>query len=322
MKSIETIRSLDRTERRALIEMYREGIATLEQMKGYNDNPADTVRETVRELGYRPALLIVATLINSRTDDGRIDKAVKLWASGVDDSLDGNAAYELGLYSSIHPAHLNQIGRAMMEYSPYDDPTGKAASSDEPASSDEAPALADVAEIAPDHITLAGDYMPTEYRASFSGKSLQAYVSIGGETFRAVFSGVCGELFTACKRAMQGETVTVDADDLATVLGTAKAIPQRKPAEPNPDKQRHGEVPEKWFIGQEMTGKNWRILFDGDAGKTRVIFPRKPSAKAIEAVKAAGFYWSPALKSWNKGLNFRAFRAAEKLHAELHALTA
>ena len=53
-----------------------------------------------------------------------------------------------------------------------------------------------------------------------------------------------------------------------------------------------------------------------------MIFPRKPSAKVIEAVKAAGFYWSPSMKSWNKGLTFRAYRAAQALHAELHALTA
>ena len=81
-------------------------------------------------------------------------------------------------------------------------------------------------------------------------------------------------------------------------------------------------MPEKWFIGQSLEGPGWRILFDGDAGKTRVIFPKKPGASILEAVKAAGFYWSPSMKSWNKGLTFKAYRAAEKLHAQLHDLTA
>lgn len=186
-----------------------------------------------------------------------------------------------------------------------------------------APAPVEVSELAPDHITAAGVVMPAEYRTSSTGRSITATVTMEGERFRVVFSGVCGELFTACQRATKGETVTVDGDDLMCVLGTATLIEKReKPAEINPDKQRHGEVPEKWFIGQALEGKSWKILFDGDAGKTRVIFPRKPSRAVLDAVKAAGFYWSPSMQSWNKGLTFKAYRAAEKLHAELHKLTA
>ena len=164
--------------------------------------------------------------------------------------------------------------------------------------------------------------MPAEYRTSSTGRSITAFVAMDGERFRVVFSGVCGELFTACKRATKGETVTVDGDDLMTVLGTAAQVKEKAPREVNPDKERHGEVPEKWFVGQALEGKSWRIVFDGDAGKTRVIFPRKPSAKVLEAVKAAGFYWSPSMQSWNKGLTWKAYRAAEKLHAELHKLAA
>ncbi len=185
------------------------------------------------------------------------------------------------------------------------------------------PAPVEVSELAPDHITAAGVVMPAEYRTSSTGRSITATVTMEGERFRVVFSGVCGELFTACQLATKGQTVTVNGDDLLTVLGTATMIEKReKPAEINPDKQRHGEVPEKWFIDQALEGKSWKILFDGDAGKTRVIFPRKPSTKVLEAVKAAGFYWSPSMKSWNKGLTFKAYRAAEKLHAELYKLTA
>lgn len=210
-------------------------------------------------------------------------------------------------------------------------------------------------EIAPDHITVDGYELAVEWSVSSTGRSVYGFYTLEGERFRVPFTGECGELFTAAlEAAKRGNTTQVDGDGLWAVLGTAQLLqPRKQPAPINPecpegaepasaakqdagetrdqaerqtrgdaDKQRHGEVPEKWFIGQALEGKSWRIVFDGDAGKTRVIFPRKPSSKVLEAVKAAGFYWSPALKSWNKGLNFRAYRAAEKLHAELHKLAA
>ena len=181
-----------------------------------------------------------------------------------------------------------------------------------------------VNEIAPDHITLDEIVMPCEWSISSTGRSVFAFYELGGDRFRVAFTGELGEMFTAAMNAAKnGTTTTVHGEDLSLILCEAKLMERReKPAEINPDKQRHGEVPEKWFIGQALEGPTWTIKFDGDAGKTRVIFPRKPSAAVLEAVKAAGFYWSPSFKSWNKGLNFRAYRAAEKLHTTLHALTA
>lgn len=179
--------------------------------------------------------------------------------------------------------------------------------------------------IAPSYIMLDGIEIPAGYSVSYTGRTVTAILTMDGQRYRVTFTAAtCGEMFTAALAAAKQNVATeVDGEGLGVILGTAEPLPQeRKPREIDPAKQRHGEVPEKLFIGTELTGKSWRILFDGDAGKTRVIFPRKPSAKVIEAVKAAGFYWSPSMKSWNKGLTFRAFRAAEKLHAELHALTA
>ncbi len=188
--------------------------------------------------------------------------------------------------------------------------------------------LFEVNEIAADHITVSGERIAVEWSKSVTGQTLTAFYHMDETPFKVRFSaGTCGDLFTAAKRALEtGEPVRVDPDDLMIVIGTAQPVPVRKPATapaaPNPDKQRHGEVPEKLFVGSELTGPCWRILFDGDAGKTRVIFDRKPARRILDAVKAAGFYWSPSMRSWNKGLTFRAFRAAEKLHAELHTLTA
>lgn len=184
----------------------------------------------------------------------------------------------------------------------------------------------EINEIAPDHITIAGEVFKVGWSVSFTGRTVYAFVDVDdGDKLRIPFTGMIhGEIFTAALAAAKsGTTTTVDGDDLIAAMGDTAFIPKREePAKVNPDKQRHGEVPEKWFIGQALEGKSWRIVFDGDAGKTRVIFPRKPSAAVLEAVKAAGFYWSPSFKSWNKGLNFRAYRAAEKLHTTLHALTA
>lgn len=180
--------------------------------------------------------------------------------------------------------------------------------------------------IAPSYIMLDGIEIPAGYSVNYTGRTVTAILTMDGQRYKVIFTAsTCGEMFTAALNAAKMNVATeVDGEGLGVILGTAEPLPEeRKPtAEVNPDKQRHGEVPEKWFIGQELTGKSWRIVFDGDAGKTRVIFPRKPSAKVLAAVKAAGFYWSPSMMSWNKGLTFRAFRAAEKLHAELNKLAA
>lgn len=85
-------------------------------------------------------------------------------------------------------------------------------------------------------------------------------------------------------------------------------------------KQARGPVPDKLFVGMEIKGKGWKIVFDGSYDRTRVIFKRKPSNAAREAVQAAGFYWSPAMESWNKKLTRKAFRAAQELALQLRTI--
>lgn len=82
-------------------------------------------------------------------------------------------------------------------------------------------------------------------------------------------------------------------------------------------KAARGPVPEKTFIGQQINGRGWKIIFDAETARTRVIFDAVPPAAVRAAVKEAGFYYSPRLKSWNKGLNFRAERAARALAVQL-----
>ena len=86
-----------------------------------------------------------------------------------------------------------------------------------------------------------------------------------------------------------------------------------EPAEPR-------NVPEKTFAGQAITGRGWQILFDAETQRTRVIFDKIPPVKYREAVKAAGFFWSPRMKSWNKKLSWKAYRAAGRLAETLAEL--
>lgn len=99
--------------------------------------------------------------------------------------------------------------------------------------------------------------------------------------------------------------------------------PVEQQTEPNQErspKEARGPVPEKTFAGTEIKGRGWMIEFSTLYDRTRVIFEKVPSAAVRETVKAAGFHWSPSMKSWNKHLTFRAYRAAKALAVQLNAL--
>ena len=78
----------------------------------------------------------------------------------------------------------------------------------------------------------------------------------------------------------------------------------------------------KAWIGSTITGKGWRIVFDGDAQRTRVIFDAKPTAAQAAAVDAARFYYSPSMGSYNKHLTCKAYKAAQALAQTLAGLAA
>ena len=172
----------------------------------------------------------------------------------------------------------------------------------------------------PDAVIFDGDRYPATWTRSSTGRTVYLTYTIDGDAFRLWLSaGTCEALYRAALQAMDGDTVDVDGETVGLVMGTAKHVaprPERTEAEAAA-KQRHGDVPEMLFIGTAIEGKTWRILFDGDTQKTRVIFRRVPSAAVRSIVKDAGFYWSPSLGSWNKGLNHRAFRAALDLKNQL-----
>ena len=80
-------------------------------------------------------------------------------------------------------------------------------------------------------------------------------------------------------------------------------------------KKARGPVPEKDFIGTEIKGPDWRIVFGSE--RTRIIFKGVPPVAYRDAVKNAGFHYSPKDKTWNKKATFKAYRAAVALHDEL-----
>lgn len=115
------------------------------------------------------------------------------------------------------------------------------------------------------------------------------------------------------------------APEIAAQPEPAAQLAERRPAKPAPvaaDTKPCVPKPRKDFVGMEIKGKGWTIYFDGEHERTRVIFKRKPGDSVREAVKSAGFYWSPVLKSWNKKLTNKAFMAAQTLAIDLRKLCA
>lgn len=89
----------------------------------WEGSPADTVAELVDRLGYDAARETVAELINMVGDwDGRVWDYVREWAQNVPNAASREELDSHGIYqpTDIHPAHINQIGQAMRDYTPTD----------------------------------------------------------------------------------------------------------------------------------------------------------------------------------------------------------
>ena len=149
-------------------------------------------------------------------------------------------------------------------------------------------------------------------------------VTVNGHTFPASYSLARGGdvyVFTALRAAADAPEMPVrihigaDMPMHADAVAAAQAA-QDKPA-PAQDKPAHADKP---WIGTTITGKGWNIAFDAKAGRTRVLFQAAPTDAQKAAIESAGFYWSAQLKSWNKKLTCKAYRAAQALAATLNAL--
>lgn len=91
--------------------------------------------------------------------------------------------------------------------------------------------------------------------------------------------------------------------------------------EPAPESHKPNEpVADLDFVGETITGNGWKILFDGETDRTRVMFDTEPTDAALAAVEDAGFYYSQNMNSYNKKLTKKAHRAALTLADRLREL--
>lgn len=95
----------------------------------HNSKPSDTVAALVDALGYDPAVVTVAELVNTVGDwDLRISDRNREWAGNVTEAASRDELREMGIYtpSAIHPAHIDQIADAMRKYEPETAPEAPA----------------------------------------------------------------------------------------------------------------------------------------------------------------------------------------------------
>ena len=186
-----------------------------------------------------------------------------------------------------------------------------------------------------DTITCAGRTFPVKFSVAPSG-SVMVFVTMpdrseparvrftpGDEAYPAALAAAKGEL--SGEFTQPEEAAPVEIEQPAPVEAAPVEIEQPAPVEAAPvevEQPTPRTIPEKTFIGETITGKGWRILFDGETQRTRVCFDAAPTDAARAAVEKAGFYFSAALNSYNKKLTFKAHRAAVALSGELAALYA
>lgn len=185
-----------------------------------------------------------------------------------------------------------------------------------------------------DTITYDGKTFPVEYRKSSSG-SVLVFITTGTKengrkTKEKLVIDKENEFFQAAAAAAGIETNT-EKRRICEEPAAAADLPEEKPEnEKNTEntricrntKEARGPVPEKTFIGTSITGNGWKIFFDGDKQRTRIIFEQKPTDAAKIILDKAGFYYSSVMNSWNKKLTFKAFRAANAISKELDLIYA
>ena len=190
---------------------------------------------------------------------------------------------------------------------------------------------------APDTVTVNGHTFPASYSLARGGDvyvftALRAAADAPEMPVRIHIGADMPMHADAVAAAQAAKDKPAPAQDKpAPAQEAAPAKPSRKPAQAKPSKpaptqdkpapaQDKPTPADKPWIGTTITGKGWNIAFDAKAGRTRVLFQAAPTDAQKAAIESAGFYWSAQLKSWNKKLTCKAYRAAQALAATLNAL--
>lgn len=120
METLNTIRSASRAAYFLLMRTLRQYADLLDEyvhseiIHGSN-NPQNTVKRFVEEIGRAEAEVVIGSLINATAWDGRISKENAKWAAGIEDAFDEKATNQLRMRTTIHPTHLNAVATAMRE---------------------------------------------------------------------------------------------------------------------------------------------------------------------------------------------------------------
>lgn len=185
-----------------------------------------------------------------------------------------------------------------------------------------------------DSLTIDGITRPAEYSVTPAGTVFVfVAVDVDGQErkVRIKIPADDPRYAAALAAAQEPQPEPEQAADVEPEQPAQEQPAQEQPADAEPEqpqeeqpardpKQARGPVPDKAFVGLEIKGKGWKIVFDGSYDRTRVIFKRKPSNAAREALDKHGFFWSPTMQSWNKKLTHKAFRAAQALALELRTI--
>lgn len=141
-----------RAEYRAIRKEYDARRDALVECHYNATKPAETVAALVGALGYEAAAEIVAVMVRTKGEwDQRISSEARAWAADLVTLTESEIRDTLGLYysDSIHPAHMDQIARAMAKYTTAEPETAEAPA-ESPTEAAEAAEAAETTESTPD----------------------------------------------------------------------------------------------------------------------------------------------------------------------------
>jgi hypothetical protein len=173
----------------------------------------------------------------------------------------------------------------------------------------------------PNSITVNGKTFPAEYSMT-PGGSVFAFATVqeGDKTVSVRIkidqNDACYERAVKAAKQEQETRMQAKAEPVAVIEPVAVVEPVAV-AEPVAE-----PVACKPFIGTEITGEGWKIRFDNACGRTRVMLQSEPTAAMRAVIENAGFFWSGMMKSWNKKLTVKAYKAAQALALDLRKLCA
>lgn len=156
------------------------------------------------------------------------------------------------------------------------------------------------------HVVIDGKTFVADYSVTPTGTVYVFVPGIDGRPDARYHIAPGSAMYAAAKAAAAGRPVMPAADSASSPAESP--VPAEAPA---------AAPAVKPWIGSTLSGNGWKIAFDAEAERTRVIFDGKPSAAQHAAVTEAGFYWSAQLGSFNKKLTCKAYRAAQALAVTL-----